>query len=164
MGGLCSSPHYHNRSSITSSTAASTRCLYTWLLVPSSEPLATIARAIRCGIETIKSDATLAQDAYTLASLLPDVRKLIPAFADIWGRNLVSSTWVDFPLFDVDFGPALGKPELIRIPRYQWFRIHIIGPRKPNGDVELFICLNGDEMDRLRQDVEFQQYATFVTE
>ena len=128
------------------------------------EPLATLARTIRRGIETIKSDATLAQDAYTLASLLPDVRKLIPSFADISGRNFVTSSWVDFPLYDVDFGPALGKPELIRLPRYQWFGFHVIGPRKRNGDVELFICLNGEEMDRLRKDVEFQEYATFVAE
>ncbi|KAK5637148.1 hypothetical protein RRF57_012860 [Xylaria bambusicola] len=128
------------------------------------EPLAQLASTIRDGINVIKSDTTLVRDAAVLASLIPDIRSLESEFKDFLGSELATSSWVDFPFYDVDFGPVLGKPDLIRIPRGQWTEFCLLGPRKQNGDVEVFISLKSDQMERLLVDTEFQSYAQFVCE
>jgi hypothetical protein len=132
--------------------------------VVGSETLAPLASTIRRGIDIIKSDVSLVRDAAILAASIPDVGSLVSAFKDFLRSELATSSWVDFPFYDVDFGPALGRPDLIRIPRGQWTEFCVLGPRKPNGDVEVFISLQGDQMERFLVDTEFQKYASFVCE
>ena len=133
-----------------------------------SETLAALASTIRHELNTIKSDSTLVSDAAALASLLPDVGRLASTFTPFQGNQLATSSWVGFPFYDVDFGPALGRPDLIRVPRGQWTAVTdmfcLLGPRKPNGDVEVYISLKGDEMERFLEDTEFQKYGSFVCE
>jgi hypothetical protein len=126
--------------------------------------LTSLAGAIRQRIETIKSDTTLIQDANTLASCIPDVGKLTFAFKDFLGFDLITSSWIDLPFYDIDFGPILGRPDLIRVPRNQFGGLCCLQPRKPNGDIEVFISLKGDEMDRLLGDIDFNKYARFICE
>ncbi|KAI2621574.1 transferase family-domain-containing protein [Xylaria nigripes] len=132
--------------------------------VVGSDSLATLASTIRSEINTIKSDGSLVRDAAILASLIPDVGSLISGLKDFLGSDLATTSWVDFPFYDVDFGPALGRPDLLRIPRGQWTEFCVLGPRNSKGNVEVFISLKGDEMERFLVDTEFQEYARFVCE
>ncbi|KAI0407185.1 transferase family-domain-containing protein [Xylaria palmicola] len=129
------------------------------------DQLATLASRIRGNIEAVKSDPSLIRDTNILAASIPDVRQLAIAFKDFLGRDLVTTSWIDIPFFDgIDFGSVLGVPEFMRIPRGQFGGICSLQPRKPNGEVEVFISLKGDDMDRFLEDTEFRKYAQFVCE
>ncbi|KAK3687926.1 transferase family-domain-containing protein [Podospora appendiculata] len=127
-----------------------------------SSPLSTLASSIRRRIEAIKSDPALIHDATLLASAIPDVGKLTFAFRAFLGRDLVTSSWIDIPFYEVDFGPVLGKPDLIRVPRGQFGGLCCLQPRKPGGDVEVFVSVRGSELGELLEDEEFGRYASFV--
>ncbi|KAK3324442.1 transferase family-domain-containing protein [Cercophora scortea] len=127
-----------------------------------SSPLSTLASSIRRRIEAIKSDPELIQDATLLAAAIPDVSKLTFAFREFLGCDLVTSSWIDTPFYEVDFGPVLGKPDLIRVPRGQFGGLCCLQPRKPGGDLEVFVSVRGEELEKLLGDEEFGKYASFV--
>lgn len=130
----------------------------------SHNALATLANSIRASIEAVKSDPSLVADATLLAASIPDVCQPAIAFKDFLSRDLITTSWIDIPFYEADFGPALGKPEFVRIPRGQFGGICILQPRKQNGEIEVLISLKGDDMERFLKDEEFVKYATFVCE
>jgi trichothecene 3-O-acetyltransferase len=130
---------------------------------PSKNTLSNLALAVRSNIEAFKSDPVLVNDTNQLAASIPDVGKLSIAFKDFLGYDLITTSWIDAPFYQgVDFGPPLGKPDFMRLPKGQFSGICSLQPRKANGDIEAFISLNEEEMERFFKDEEFKKYADFV--
>ncbi|KAM7188914.1 hypothetical protein V8F33_010361 [Rhypophila sp. PSN 637] len=134
-------------------------------LLDSTRPttLSKLALAIRGNIEAFKKDALLVQDTNQLAASIPDVGQLAIAFEDFLGHDLITTSWIDAPFYrGVDFGPPLGKPEFMRLPKGQFGGICSLQPKRADGVIEAFISLKDNEMKRFFADDEFMKYATFV--
>ncbi|KAI0466874.1 hypothetical protein F4859DRAFT_496221 [Xylaria cf. heliscus] len=131
--------------------------------VLASDALPTLAGAIRQTIETLKSNPDIVRDANALAASIPDVGCLTSTLKDSLACDLGSTSWVDLPFYDLDFGPALGTPRFFRIPRGQFPGICML-PRRPNGDIEVIIYASECEIDRLLDDPNFLRYAKLVSE
>ncbi|GAW14162.1 hypothetical protein ANO14919_035560 [Xylariales sp. No.14919] len=129
-----------------------------------SDALPTLAGAIRQNIETVKSNRDLVNDANALAASIPDVGRLTHVVNDFMDRDTVTTSWIDLPFYDLDFGPTLGKPEFFRIPRGQFAGLCCMLPRRPNGDVEVILSARENEMGRLLGDTNFLEYAKLLCE
>ncbi|KAL8648736.1 MAG: hypothetical protein Q9226_005874 [Calogaya cf. arnoldii] len=130
-------------------------------LIGPKTSLATVALALRRSIEA-SLDPQVLEDTVDLASCIPDVRKLGNAFTSWFAEELVTTSLIDLPVYDISWGELLGKADFLRQPRGQFGGICSVQPRRPNGSVEVFISVLEVEMTRLRQDTAFTKYARFV--
>jgi len=134
-------------------------------LTAETTTLSSIASLLRKSVQG-NSDSKILSDAVKLASCIPDVRGLGNAFRSWFDEDLVTTSGISIPIYDLDFGPILGNngnPEFFRMPASQFDGITSIQPRKKNGDVEVFISMSDEQMIRLRQDPEFSQYLVFIS-
>ena len=128
--------------------------------------LSDLALQIRKNVEITKEKRIL-EEAISLAACIPDVSSLKIAFNDFFGADLTTTSWVDLPFYDLDFGPIFGKTgrmEFFRMPRGQFGGICSLQPRRTDGSVEVVICLATEQMTRLRENEHFAQYAQIVSE
>ncbi|KAM7203159.1 Transferase family domain containing protein [Naviculisporaceae sp. PSN 640] len=144
-------------------------CCLTWLpiakLLDPQTPLSTIALEIRSSIEQKARNPHLLADAVNLAASIPDVSKgLGNAFTSWFGKDLVTTSVVDLPIYHLDFGAMLGKPEFFRMPKGQFDGICMIQPRQRNGMVDVIISLEPEQMDCLVADGEFSRHMVFLSE
>lgn len=142
-------------------------CCLSWLpidyLIAPETSLGDIALALRKSIEA-NSDPQLLGDAVDLASCIPDVRKLGNAFRSWFSEDLVTTSVIGLPFYELDFGGILGKPQFVRLPKAEFDGICSVQPRQVDGTVEVNISLYEEEMKRLRGDREFMKYARFISQ
>lgn len=142
-------------------------CCLSWLpidyLIAPETSLRDIALALRKSIEA-NIDPQLLSDAVDLASCIPDVRKLGNAFRSWFSEDLVTTSVIGLPFYELDFGDILGKPEFVRLPKGEFDGICSVQPRQADGTVDVNISLYEEEMKRLRRDREFMRYARFISQ
>lgn len=142
-------------------------CCLSWLpidyLIAPETSLGDIALALRKSIEA-NTDPQLLSDAVDLASCIPDVRKLGNAFRSWFSEDLVTTTVIGLPFYELDFGDILHKPEFVRLPKAEFNGICSVQPRQTDGTVDVFISLDEEETKRLREDGEFMRYARFISQ
>ncbi|KAL1623910.1 hypothetical protein SLS56_008105 [Neofusicoccum ribis] len=153
-------------------------CCLTWLPVEqlvarddAGGGLAAAALAIRRSIAGRARDPRLLADAVRLAAGLPDVGEgaaLGNAFTSWFARDLVTTSVVDLPIYDLDFGGAFGgqaaRPEFFRMPRGQFDGICMVQPKQRDGVVDVILSLEPDQMARLMADGEFREHMAFLSE
>ena len=135
-------------------------------LTASKASLSEIALLIRRRIEECK-DKSLITDAVRLAATIPDVRDLRIVMQDYLGVHLSTSSLVNLPFYELEFGGIFGnggKPEFFRFPKGQFGAICLLLPRKLDGRIEVVIGMNDADMDRLINDEQFRKYVTFLSE
>ncbi len=135
-------------------------------LLSSETSLAETALTIRRNLEAAKKQQVL-EDAIRLASSIPNVTSLKIAFKDFLGADLITTSWIELPFYNIDFGPIFGetgRAEFFRIPKGQFGGICSLQPRQTNGVIDVVILLDVEQMRRLRKDEEFTQYLHFVSE
>lgn len=135
------------------------------LLSPGTS-LAETALRLRRNIEAAKNPQFIT-DAVSLASSIPTVESLKIAFSDFLGMDLITTSWVDLPFYNIDFGPIFGqtgKAEFFRIPRGQFGGICSLQPRQTNEVIDIIIFLEVEQMGRLKDDEKFAKYVKFVSE
>jgi hypothetical protein len=129
-------------------------------------PLGEIAARIRQ--ETIANrDPARLKEAVTLAAGIPDVHQpLANAFPSWFAEDLVTTSWVGLPFYQLDFGPAMGSSghiDTFRMPRGQFAGICSFQPRADDGSIEVVVGLLAEQMERLIADPDFAQFATPVS-
>lgn len=131
------------------------------ILVPSS--LSTMALMIRQSI--MKVTAPYIESVIAMIHKAPDYRRLIPtSFIDLLGRDSVQTSWSAFPLYDYDWGQALGgKCERVRAPKMGMFNgLQTVLPALPEsqgGDFEVMIGLEPHVMEKLKKDPVWSEYC-----
>ena len=136
------------------------------LLTSPETSIATIARALRESIDTHRNP-DLVRDAIDLATGIPDVRHLSLAFPTWLGENLVTSSILSIPFYEVDFGRLFGesgKADFFRYPKGGFEGLCFVMPRKIDGIVEIHLSMEGSQMDALMNDSEFIEYAKLISE
>lgn len=134
-------------------------------LTAPSTPLSQIARDVRKSLNQITRSRV--HSAFAIASCIPDYTRLTFPFATFEGAEVCITSLLNIPLFELNFGPAFGndgRPESVRPPREEFDKICrrvMVLPLRTHGGFEIMITLMDHEMQKLRKDPEFTEYAKF---
>ena len=95
-----------------------------------------------------------------------DLNRIKPAMQSFLGNDITYVSWTDFPVYDADFGPLLGKPDWFRCPYRALDGVVKILPRRtgprPGSEeegLEVNIELNTDAMERLLRDPTWNAFT-----
>lgn len=81
------------------------------------------------------------------------------------GGEVKVSSWAKERLYDVDFGPLLGRAEAVRRPRFREGAreglVYLL-PRARDGEVVAGVCLVEEDMARLRASPEVGRWARWI--
>lgn len=75
------------------------------------------------------------------------------------------SSWAKEKMYDLDFGPCLGRPEAVRRPRFlEGAREGLVYflPKSRDGSIVVGICLREDDMKRMRLDGEVGRWSRWI--
>lgn len=132
-------------------------------LISPATTLSDLAQMIRKPLDDMENGQLEA--SVDLAASIPDMRRVSYPFATFLGADLCIASWANLPLYKLDWGFGLGKPQFMRTPRGQFDKICrtcIIQPEQLDGSLEVQIGLGSDEMSRLRRIPEFAKFTKVV--
>ncbi|PWY73063.1 hypothetical protein BO70DRAFT_389336 [Aspergillus heteromorphus CBS 117.55] len=118
--------------------------------------------AIRIRRQVRRADRHFTDDVVTLADRLEDVNRLVPtAFLDVPGFNCVLTSWINFQLYELDWGASLGhRIDAVRLPHCGLLNgTQLVLPVPPEGGLEVLLGVDGGCLDRLLQDQLWMKYA-----
>lgn len=119
-----------------------------------------IARLLRKTVQSI--DAHHVRSWASLLQSEPDKRKISFVLPSPENDAMISS-WASLPIHSSDFGPRLGKPEFVRRPSFGPFDgLVFIMPRDLKGDIDVAICMNDNDLGRLKKDPVWMSYAALI--
>ena len=129
-----------------------------------SRHLGSIASELRLAVEP--GTSKLARNTQALATMIDRARdkSVLSLTARINpNTDLMISSWTNPTFYNMDFGLGLGKPEAVRRPRFVPVEgLAYFMPRALGEEIVLAICLKGEDMCRLRLDVEFLRHASYI--
>ena len=77
--------------------------------------------------------------------------------------DIFFSSWAKLPCYKLDFNLGLGYPESVRRPRYAVVEgLMYLMPRDNSGGIDAAICLRDEDLEGLKGDREFAEYAEWI--
>ncbi|KAI9830647.1 MAG: hypothetical protein M1819_005457 [Sarea resinae] len=125
--------------------------------------LADIALEVRRAISTAHKSWT--NDVIALLDKIPDHSRLTPtSFIDVPGTHCVQTSWINFSLYDIDWGHMFGGAiEAVRAPNVGIINgLQIVFPALPEskgGGIELLVGVEENALPRLEHDKLWTKYA-----
>ncbi|KAJ6189971.1 hypothetical protein N7519_004879 [Penicillium mononematosum] len=110
----------------------------------------------------LRADGRFTDDVVALVEQLEDVDRLVTtAFLDVPGFNCVLTSWVNFKLYGLEWGPLLGNNiEAVRMPHVGCINgCQVVLPVLPNGGIEILVGVEESCLDRLLDDPLFTKYG-----
>lgn len=128
-------------------------------------PLGVLASSLRSKIDPKTS--TVVHDIRALATFLshtPDKSCVNFAAKMKAASDVFFSSWAKMRCYEYDFGDGIGKAEVVRRTRSRNLTegLMYLMPRSPSGEIGLVICLSERDMEALRGDEEFAEFAEWV--
>ncbi|KAH7177026.1 transferase family-domain-containing protein [Dactylonectria macrodidyma] len=126
----------------------------------SSANLADLAFLIRKALT--RADKQFTDDVVTLVDKLDHVDKIVAtAFTDVPGYHCVQTSWVNFDVYSIDFGPLLGgKIESIRAPHVGVINgLQVALPPLPDGGMEIMVGVESSCLDKLLHEPLWNKFA-----
>ncbi|KAL6787397.1 transferase family domain-containing protein [Trichoderma sp. SZMC 28012] len=124
-------------------------------------PLGEIASRLRAALEpnsTILPFHTRALATYLHSQA--DKSHVSPASSLDFSVDVIVSSWAKTNSYDLDFNLGLGKPEAVRRPWFTPLQSFVyFMPRKSDGEISVAVCLEKEDMERLKADKQFTTYA-----
>lgn len=127
-----------------------------------SSPLGSLASSLRLALNP--SDLSYAiRSLATQLFLTPD-KSTIRYGADLdLSSDIFFSSWAKLPCYDLDFNLGLGFPESVRRPKFYAIEgLMYLMPIDRSGRIDAAICLRDDDMEALRHDPEFVEFAEWI--
>lgn len=128
------------------------------LATADEDPIRSLATICDC-ISNSQSSSTINSrhiaETYRLVDSMEDYRSLYAGWDLFGSRHFTITSWADLDLYDLDFGPLLGKPEFVRLPYMEADGVAIILPRRRSGPDEILqvmVMLRCDDMESLEGD------------
>ncbi|KAK6209737.1 hypothetical protein QIS74_11321 [Colletotrichum tabaci] len=128
------------------------------MLGPAS--LADLAILVRRAL--VRADSQFVDDVATLIDTVEDVNRVLPtALLDVPGNNCIQTSWVNFSLYDVQWGPVLGdKIQAVRAPHVGVINgLQVVMPILPNGGMEIMVGVEKNCLDRLLHEPLWMKFA-----
>lgn len=122
--------------------------------------LAEIALEIRRSIS--RADKNWTDDIVALVDGLEDVDRLVvKAFTDVPGFNCVQTSWINFKLYDLDWGKALGdRIQAVRSPSVGVINgLQVILPALPDGGIEVLVGVEQTCLKKLLVEPLWNKFA-----
>jgi hypothetical protein len=127
------------------------RCTVGGFEAESLEHLIPVIASISGAIARIS--ATHIAEASLFVDKTPNVTDIIPGWESKNALDLSMTSWADMPLYDCEFGDAVGRPEFVRVPSAKFDGLVTILPRRrADGDEEMIdvvIFLRADDIRAL---------------
>ncbi|PNP51422.1 hypothetical protein THARTR1_07968 [Trichoderma harzianum] len=124
-------------------------------------PLGEIASRLRATLEpntTILPFHTRALATYLHSQA--DKSHVSPASSLDFSVDVIVSSWAKTNSYELDFNLGLGKPEAVRRPWFTPLQSFVyFMPRRGDGEISVAVCLEKEDMKRLKADKEFTTYA-----
>jgi len=78
-------------------------------------------------------------------------------------HDLMTSSWSNILCSEYDFNIGLGRPEAVRRPIFPAFEgLVYLMPRSTSGGLTVQICLRDEDWANLKEDAEFNLFATCI--
>ncbi|KAK7739764.1 hypothetical protein SLS53_005734 [Cytospora paraplurivora] len=125
--------------------------------------LADIAIAIRKSVA--RADKEWTDDVVALVDTLEDVNRITAkAFTDVPGYHCVQTSWVEFRIYDVNWGKALGnKVQAVRSPEVGVINgCQVTFPAPEQGGLEVLIGVEEKSLDKLLHEPFWNKYASII--
>ncbi|KUI62546.1 Trichothecene 3-O-acetyltransferase [Cytospora mali] len=75
------------------------------------------------------------------------------------------SSWAKEGFYDLDFGPFLGRPQVVRRPRFvdgaREGLVYLL-PRDRDGEIVVGVCLRDEDLERLKGDGEVRRWSRWI--
>jgi trichothecene 3-O-acetyltransferase len=99
----------------------------------------------------------------TYISLTPDKASVSYGANMDLSTDIFFSSWAKLACYNLDFNLGLGFPESVRRPRYDVVEglMHLM-PMDRSGAIDAAICLRDEDLEGLRGDREFGEYAEWI--
>ena len=92
-----------------------------------------------------------------------DLNCIKPGIHSYMGNDINLVSWIRFPVYEMDFGSYLGKPEWFRCPWRTLDGTVKLLPQRPDadevGEIEVNVELREDDMERLLRDPLWKSYT-----
>ncbi|KAK8219634.1 hypothetical protein M8818_000608 [Zalaria obscura] len=125
------------------------------------EPLGSIALQLRSLIDP----STLAYNTRAFATALhhtKDKATLSPSKPLDLSSDVMLSSWAKYDMYSLDFNLGLGSSESIRRPQFFPAEGLLYAlPRKHDGEITVAICLRKEDMEGLKADRQWLEYASY---
>lgn len=111
-------------------------------------------------------DAKIVQHIRAFATMLdrlPDKSRLVNGALLDPQRDIVLSSYANIRCCELQFGELLGMPNAARRPSMPvWPSLLYLMPKSKNGDIAVAVCLSPDDIEALRRDEVFMEFADYV--
>jgi hypothetical protein len=128
----------------------------------SSTSLGSLASSLRLALNPLDLSFAIRSLA-THISLTPDTSGISYGANLNLSTDIFFSSWVKLACYNLDFNLGLGFPESVRRPRYDVVEgLMYLMPMDRSGGIDAAICLRVEDLEGLRGDREFGQYAEWI--
>lgn len=128
----------------------------------SSPSLSSITSSLRLALNPSDLSFTIRSLA-THVSLTEDKSGISLGANLDFSTDIFFSSWARLACYKLDFNLGLGLPESVRRPRYAAVEsLMYLMPIDRSEGIDAAICLRNEELERLRGDREFREYADWI--
>lgn len=128
----------------------------------SSTSLNSLTSSLRLALNPSDLSFTIRSLA-THISLTVDKSGISPGANLDFSTDIFFSSWARLACYKFNFNLGLGLPESVRRPRYATVEsLMYLMPMDRSGGIDAAICIRDDDLERLRRDREFREYADWI--
>lgn len=108
-----------------------------------------------------RADSNYTDDVIALLEKVPNVNQIVAtAFLDVPGHNCVQTSWSNFALYSISFGPLLNTIQAVRCPSVGIINgLQVIFPTLPCGGLEVLVGVEEGSVERLEGNRLWGKYA-----
>ncbi|KAI9300345.1 transferase family-domain-containing protein [Cunninghamella echinulata] len=127
-------------------------------------PLGHLASHLRLAVDNETTDLQYrSRQLATLLTNAEDKSKISVTSNLDASKDIMLSSWCKVDCYQMDFNLGLGQPEAVIRPHFTPVEslIYLL-PKNVDGDIVVAICLRDEDMDQLKNDIEFTKYAHYI--
>ncbi|KAG8163171.1 hypothetical protein KVR01_007649 [Diaporthe batatas] len=129
------------------------------------KPLGAVASSLRAALRPALLRESAKAQASIIARCKESAAQMSVAARSNRRLDVKVSSWAREKLYDLDFGPCLGRPKAVRRPKFgdgaREGLVYFL-PRERDGSIVVGVCLREEDMDRLREDEEARRWASWI--